>query len=114
MRIYLYAGHLTVQYLKTTVFSHQCWGSGSGYACFRTSRIRIHQSDVRIRIGLRILPFSEIMLGSGSGFISQRYRFADPDPTQNVTDSRTLLGTIVITHSTVYDIYVHISLWVLF
>ncbi len=37
---------------------------GSGSACYRASRIRIgiHQLGVRIRIRLRILPFSEIML----------------------------------------------------
>ncbi len=28
----------------------QCWGSGSGSSCFWTSRIRIHYSEVWIRI----------------------------------------------------------------
>jgi hypothetical protein len=38
----------------------QCWasGSGTGSACFWATRIRIHRSEVRIRIRLRILPFS--------------------------------------------------------
>jgi hypothetical protein len=39
---------------------NQCWGSGTGYACFWASRIRVHLSEVWIRIWLRvrILPFS--------------------------------------------------------
>ena len=37
----------------------QCWGSVSaGSACFWASRIRIHKSEVRIRLRIRILLLS--------------------------------------------------------
>ncbi len=42
---------------------YQCWGSGSaGSACFWASRIRIRTHQLEVRIRLRLLPFSEIML----------------------------------------------------
>ncbi len=42
--------------LKNIKYFIQCWGSGSGW--FWASRIRIHQSEVRILIRIRILSFS--------------------------------------------------------
>ncbi len=60
--------HVIVINLKNN-YCNQCWAFGS--ACFSASRIRIHKSEVWIRIRLWILPFShkgveltEIMLAN--------------------------------------------------
>ncbi len=88
---------------------YQCCGSGSesGSTCFWASwiRIRIHWSEVWIRIRIRILLSSsknckksldsyffvtlfDFLSGSGSGSISQRHgsKDPDPDPPQNGMD----------------------------